>query len=475
MEHQSQTNRPSASFEFLRWACGHKGSHRAELIPPLLCGLFLLTCSLHIAAQESPPPLLTEEQAVSIALGANRDIQNSKLSILQANAALREARTNYYPQTNLDVVAGSAVKPLQLTIPAGALGTYPTIGPVPDKTAVIGGGSGMESATLITVAQPIAQLYKTHLGVESALVSQRLSAANDLGERQQVVAQVKEEYHQVAAAQAAVDSDAAQLSWLEEALRVTRTDLEQGTALKADELQAESSLEQQKLNTLHDQDNLITQREQLNHLLGRDIDTQFSVETVPPPTSLEADLSAARAAALQHRPEIRQADLQAQKAVLDERTDRAGYIPNVNAQLTYIGLENVRFMSPNSVTVGFSVQWKNPWDWGHRKADIEGLKDVTKQQGITADDTRQKILLDVDQKYRTLQEALATVNSAALARDASAESLRTLTNQYREKTALLQDLLKQNADLEQRKASYAQAIQNYWSSRADFDRAIGDM
>ena len=475
MEHESQINQTSTSFKSVPRKFARKSSHRAGLLPPLLCGLFLLPCSLHLASQESPASLLTEDQAVSIALAANRGIQSSTLDILRADASLREARTNYFPQTSFDLLSGGSIEPLQLTIPAGALGVYPGTGPVPGKTAVIGGGAGIETAMFATFAQPIAQLYKIHLGVESARVSQRLSAANDLGERQQVVAQVKEAYHQVAAAQALVASDGEQLNWLEEALHTTRNNVEQGTALNADELQAESSLEQQKVTTLHDQNNLTTQREQLNHLLGRDLDTQFSVETVPPPTSLETDLSAARAAALQHRPEIRQAELQVEKAVLDERTDRAGYIPDVNAQLTYIGLQNVQFMSPNSVSVGFSVQWKNPWDWGHRKADIEGLKDVTKQQRLTADDTRQKILLDVGQKFRTLQEALANLKSAALARDASGAKLRILTNQYGEQAALLQDLLKQNADFEQKKASYTQAIQAYWSDRADFERAIGEM
>jgi outer membrane protein len=441
---------------------------------PLLWGLIFLCRNMQLASQQTAAPLLTENEAVSMALQSNRDVQSSALGIQRASAEIREARSNYFPQSQVNLIAGQSLEALQLKIPEGALGVYPGIGPIPNQNMELGSGSGMQMAMMATVSQPLAQLYKVHLNVKSAWVQQKIAVASDEGERQQIVSQVKAAYYQVAEAQAVVASDEEQLRWLEEALRTAHDDVQRSTALAADEMQAQASLAQQKLTMLHDENNLTTQREQLNRMLARDLDTQFTVETVNPPSSLDTDLSAVRAEALRRRPEIRQADLQVNKAKLDERIDRAGYIPDVNLSFTYIGLQNFSFLTPNSVNVGFSAQWKNPWDWGQRKADIEGLKDVTKQQRLSADDTRQKVLLDVDQRFRTLQESLVALQVAAIARDASGERLRILRNQYHEHAALLQDLLKQNADFEQRKSGYTQAVESYWSARADLERAMGE-
>src|SRR5260370_17982716 len=104
--------------------------------------------------------------------------------------------------------------------------------------------------------------------------------------------------------------------------------------------------------------------------------------------------------------------LQVDKAKLDVRQERAGYIPDVNAQLTYVGFQNVAFLPKNAAVAGFSLNWNNPWDWGNRKANIESLRDVTKQQVLSAEDTAQQVTLDVDQKFPAFKEPRLPVAAA---------------------------------------------------------------
>jgi len=439
---------------------------------PLLS--LLICCSSGAYCQSLDPPLLTENEAVEMARSGNRDVQKSSLDISRAIHGIEQARTNYFPQTNIQVTSGDPLKALHLTIPQGALGTYPSTGPIPGNNVDIASGGGFQMVAYGTLTQPLSQFYKIHLGVETARVQQRLAVQGERQQREKTVAQVRETYHQIVQTQAAVASDAKQILSLEETLRITQNDVQQGTALKADQLQVAAALAQQRITSLHDQNDLSTQREQLNELLGRSIDADFTVEEMGPPTPSEDDLKAARSLALQQRPEIRQADLQIKKAELDVRTERADYIPDISAQATYLGFQNVQFLPRNVATVGFSLQWRNPWDWGQRRAQIASLKDVTKQQQLSAEDARQQVLLDVDQRFRALQEARLSVDAAGLAQEASAERLRNLTNQYREQTTLLQDLLRQNSDFQQRQASYIETLSRYWSARADFQRAIGE-
>src|SRR5260370_23880207 len=122
--------------------------------------------------------------------------------------------------------------------------------------------------------------------------------------------------------------------------------------------------------------------------------------------------------------------LQVDKAKLDVRQERAGYIPDVNAQLTYVGFQNVAFLPKNAAVAGFSLNWQNPWDWGNRKANIESLRDVTKQQVLSAEDTAQQVTLDIDQKFRTLKEARLLLRAASPSKYAVCEILGTVIHQF---------------------------------------------
>jgi outer membrane protein TolC len=72
-----------------------------------------------------------------------------------------------------------------------------------------------------------------------------------------------------------------------------------------------------------------------------------------------------------------------------------------------------------------------------------------------------------------LKEARLLVDAAALSKDASAESLRNVSNQFQQHEALLSDVLKQAADDQNQSENYTQALGSYWTARADFDRALG--
>ena len=59
------------------------------------------------------------------------------------------------------------------------------------------------------------------------------------------------------------------------------------------------------------------------------------------------------------------------------------------------------------------------------------------------------------------------------AREAEQVRLREVTNRYAQKSALLPDLLQQQAAVSQADAHYQQALAGFWTSRAEFEKAIG--
>jgi outer membrane protein len=437
-----------------------------------VCMLSMSGARVH--AQSLPTaPLLTEQEAVEIAKSANRQTKRVSLDIDRAAQSIWEAKTNYLPQSSIRVTSGYPLADFNFTIPKGALGNYPSTGPVPGTNIGLTTSQSFTESSYAVVAQPIAQLYKIHLGVELAQNARDTAVETMRQQRQSVTDQVRQSYHQICILEVQLEEDASQQKALEEALRTIENNLTQGTALEAERLQAKASLTQQLYTRTKDEDALVSAKEQLNMLLARDVDTEFSVEPLPAPSEEELNLAQARATALAHRPEIRLAKLQIEKANLDVLQEKAGYIPDVNAQLTYVGFQNVNFLPKNAAIAGFSLSWTNPWDWGNRRANIASLRDVTKQEVLSSDDTSQQVTLDVGQRYRSLRESRLLVDAAEVAKQASAENLRNITNQFRQHEALLSDVLRQAAVDRTQSGNYAQALGTYWTARADFDHALG--
>jgi outer membrane protein TolC len=252
----------------------------------------------------------------------------------------------------------------------------------------------------------------------------------------------------------------------------TDRNLAEQTALKGDSLAVKAKLSQQRYQLLTLRDSLETQKESLNQLLGRDLNSEFSVEAQPLPADAEIDIAVARREALNQRAEIREARIQSRKAEVEVRRQRAEYIPDFSANVTYLSAPNVSFLPQNVSIAGFVLQWQ-PFDWGQKRHKIESLKDSVKQTALTEQDAEQLVMVDVKAKFRKLAEARALLDTITLTQEAEREKMRVVTNRYGQKAALLSDILQQEAAVAQADADYQKALAAFWSAKASFDYALG--
>ncbi len=119
-------------------------------------------------APDSSAPVLTLDEAVRVASGANRDIQISKLEIIKAQETVAQAKTNYFPKLDASVLAGAPLQPLNFRVPAGSFGTYPGIGPIPATNSNIHSPVQFGAFVNASAAQPLTQLFKVKLAVQQA-------------------------------------------------------------------------------------------------------------------------------------------------------------------------------------------------------------------------------------------------------------------------------------------------------------------
>src|SRR5262249_32552430 len=88
-------------------------------------------------------------------------------------------------------------------------------------------------------------------------------------------------------------------------------------------------------------------------------------------------------------------------------------------------------------------------------------------------ESEDRAVLDVNGRFRRLEEARAELRSVRLTQDTARENARVRLNQYEVQAALVADVLQAEPPLGDADDQYQQALTNFSTARADFERALG--
>jgi OMF family outer membrane factor len=123
-------------------------------------------------------------------------------------------------------------------------------------------------------------------------------------------------------------------------------------------------------------------------------------------------------------------------------------------------------------SLGINLKW-DIYDWGYKKHLMDEKQRQIDQSQLSLTETSSQVVLDVSNRFRKLREARASLNVAQLAQEAEKEKLDVVIEQYKQKTTLLSNLQTEQANMAQAAAQYQQALANFWTARADFEKAMG--
>jgi len=422
---------------------------------------------------EASVETLTLDQAVALATQNNRQVKSSALGVEISQEGVTAARTQRLPVFNLYVLESQLLAPVNFLVQEGQFGTYPGIGPIPATNTNI--TTPLRPTTFIyaTATQPLSQLHHINLAIEEQKVAVDLARESVRQERQSIADQVKQAYYSILQSQSALDVAQQTLKFNIELDQLTDRYVAQEVALKSDSLNVKAQLAQTKYQIVTLQDTLQTQKENLNELLGRELRTPFSVQAVPEAAAYELDLEGAQRRALNQRPEIRQAMLKAKQTQLDVRVQKSLSIPDVSATVTYLSPFNVDFVPKNIASVGLSLSWQ-PYDWGYKKSGRAQKTLTSRQAELALQETRQQVLVDVDNHFRKLADARILVQVNQMTQRTEQEKLRVVMNQYKERANLLKDVLQEQASLANANYQYQQALLSFWTAKADLEKSLGE-
>jgi outer membrane protein len=428
-----------------------------------------------VAAQESASTarLLTLEEAIQVAIANNRSLQIAGLEVDKSKWQIAEFKTKRLPSLSTTILGSQLLNELSFTFKEGAFGSFPATGPIPSTDTKITTPRRPTAYVVGQVTQPLSQLYKIHLGLRAQQLSSQVTSEKQRAERQTVVKDVKQAYYGVLQSESELEAEEANVKQYQELDRVVLQRVSQEAALKSDSLDVKAKLAHEQYTLVQLRNTVNTRKEYLNDLLGRDIRTEFRTEQVPAASFEEVELKVAQERALAQRSELKQAELNVRRAEYDRRLAKADYIPDVGLAFNYLSPFNVDLLPKNVASIGVELKWE-PWDWGRRK-DVINEKKVTENQAqAQLRDTQSKVLMDVNNNFRKLEESRILIAVAQAEREASQQKLREVTSQYEQQAVLLRDVLQQQATTAGALDDYRQALLGFWTAKSDFEKSLGE-
>lgn len=150
------------------------------------------------ASGETP----TLEQAIATALRNNRQVKIKELDVGKSEDELSAGRTLRLPSFNLYSLGSQLLSQIDFTFKQGVFGTFPGIGPVPDKDTNI---TSARKPTVLIIAQiqePLSQHYRIGLNIEQLKLSREIAREQLRSEQQTIVNDVVRAYYSIVQSQA---------------------------------------------------------------------------------------------------------------------------------------------------------------------------------------------------------------------------------------------------------------------------------
>jgi outer membrane protein TolC len=433
----------------------------------LVAVILLASAGATTSAQE----VLTLDKAIDLALENNRSTKNARIETQKSDDRVAATRTRLYPGFKLSAGVSKPLSTFDTTFEKGVFGTAPL------EDTVITSSTNPTAAIVGQLSQPLSQLHRIKLQIKQQQTASEISRAQLSAAEQTLVNEVKRAYYAILQSQGAAQAAEANIKLYRELDRVTGEYVIQQVVLKTEHMDVQTRVAKAEYEVLTINNQLISQKEQLNHLLGRDVRTEFEVSNGDE-TALavmrETDLTEARERALANRPEIREARLRVEQAKLDKRIKKSEFIPDVSLTVNYATTFSYSNFVPRSLSgVGVTVEWE-VFDWGRKKHEIADKARSISQANNSLADTQSEVLMEVNARFRQMQESRQLLKVAKLSQTQARANVQLVAYKYRLDAVLLKDVLQAQTVLANSDYEYQKALLAFWTAKADFEKAIGE-
>ena len=292
--------------------------------------------------------------------------------------------------------------------------------------------------------------------------------------KQTVKYKVAAAYYQLLQRKAMVGVEQEAVNTLGKHLDFLTVGYEEGTVAKSDVLASKVQLtdKEQALETA--KGNYLNAMADLNNLVGLPVTEELDVEDGVDYQHYDISQSDALSYALANRPDGIAADYAAARAEKSMAVAKSGYRPSLSlvADKNLSGEEAFKENHSSSWDAGLSLTW-TPFDNGVTSANVSAAKSEWEKAKSVAEQTREKIALDIQKAYTDLITAERNIPRTRQSVDMAREEYMLVQLRYTEGIDTNLAVTDAQEKLTGAQTNYVNALYNYRLAKAALDKAMG--
>jgi len=428
--------------------------------------IFFLTASVFGQKQETLN--LSLEKAIDRALENNEEVLISRNDVRNADAMVREAWADAYPDITFSGLYTRNIKQPVFFFPDPVTG---------EQMAFRIGSKNAYSMTL-NVDQPLFQSGKIFGGIQAASLFKKASREGLKAVRSEVILNVKRAYYTVLLNRQLLDINRQSLEQQGDVLERTRKLFREGQVSELDTLSSWVDYVNIQPAVLRAENNLRVSENQLKEQIGLDLRTEIGLtDTLRYQKMGEFSLSELQQQALRNRPELKRLELQSDVFQKNITITRADLLPKLYLNGTYQGVaqsDQFDFGSGFQNSITGSIRLEIPIFNGFRTyAQIEQAQVDYENNRHQLEMFKDNLMIEVQTILLNIEEAEKRVD---VQRDAIAQAERALfmaERRYSEGVGTRLEVGDALLALNLTRTNYAEAVYDHQVALAELYKAIG--
>jgi len=428
-------------------------------------GTLVICITLSLLPQQTPAQekglALTLEESIQLALERNLEVQVAKEEIRFALQGKNRARTGFLPK----VIAQYAYRrPSENTINFGGV-TIETQDRNQYKF------TGTIEQPLFTGFETLSTYQLAKLGLDVAQIQLERT-------RLDLILAVKESYFEILRAEKISQVAEQSVRQLQEGVRVAQNFVQVGMRPKVDVLDAETRLGEAELQLIVANNDIGVSKARFNTVLRQPIDTPVAVVDVLTTESYERSYESSQQIALQHRPELLEANKNVAIAEKEVTLVKSDYYPDISLSANYHRrgddptVDGSDFVDRENWDIVAGAKW-TLFEWGKTRYATNQQRARLRQAKESLEQIKDGILLEVKIAFLSVQAAEQGIRVAAKSVESAEENFRISQERYREQVATATEILDAQTRLTQARTNYTNALVIFNLARAALVRAMG--
>ena len=428
-------------------------------------GTLVICITLSLLPQQTPAqekePVLTLEESIQLALERNLEVQVAKEEILFAREGKNRARTGFLPRLSADY------EYRRLSEASTTVGGITAENADQDQYRFTG-----------TVAQPLFSGFQILSNYQLAKLGLDVAKIQLQRTRLDLILAVKKSYFEILRAEKISQVAEQSVLQLQEGVRVAQNFVQVGMRPKVDVLDAETRLGEAELQLIVANNDTGVAKARFNTVLRQPIDTPVAVVDILTTESYERSYESSQQIALQHRPELLEANKNVAIAEKEVTLVKSDYYPDVTLSANYYRqgddptVDGSDFVDRENWDIVAGATWTF-FEWGKTRYATNQQRARLRQAQESLEQIKDGILLEVKTAFLSVQAAERGIRVAAKSVESAEENFRISQERYKEQVATATEILDAQTRLTQARTNYTNDLVVFNLARAALVRAMG--